>query len=317
MRKRMDIEMLLRHLGLNATFDKGKWTAKCPSPDHPDNKPSWSIIDNIHSRQHGSHFCMACNFGGGPWELIAAVRGISIREAGDIAASMLVSSGPAKAPTVVIPTPRFRDFKLPPGTIIPERAADFYGPAREYLNKRGVTDEQIEKYGIGYSIRGRLRLRVVIPVYTAGKLRTFSARAFAENMMRYDAGKEVDGAEASEAVFGEPQFDGGDTVTIAEGCFSMLALDRAGAPNPCAILSSYLTPGRILDLSRFKRIIVATDPDAAGDKVMKAISPLSRRAEIVRLRLDNSPDDVPDFELTNAVSHFLLTTGITNRITKV
>lgn len=310
MRKKLDVETLLRYLGINAKRERGKtkWAAKCPSPDHPDNSPSWSIVDNEGARNHGSHHCLACGFGGGPWELVAAMRGLSKEEAGALVKSLLTSSGPAIVPKVVIGTrARLREFTLPDGTIIPDSVSQFYPPARTYLNEeRRVPDWQIKRWRMGYALTGRLRFRAVIPVYTSGRLRTYSARAFVDGIRRYDAGLEKHGAEPGEAVFGEPKFDPTlDTVTIAEGCFSMLALERACAPNPCAILSSYLTPGRILALSRFKRIIVATDPDAAGDKVMKAILPLGRRVEIVRLRLDKAPDDVPDFQLATAVSNII------------
>lgn len=308
-RRPVDVELLLRHLGINARRRGNKWVAKCPDPGHQDTDPSWSIFDDRNDRRHGSHHCLSCKFGGGPWELAAAVWGVPLKEAGArLRELMSENAGPIRLPKVVVPTPRSKTFKLPIGVVIPDTLEDFYAPALKYLHTRRVTDEQIMRWGMGYALRGRCRLRVVIPVYTSGELKTYSARAFASGIRRYDAGIEANGAKPAEAVFGEPRFDYDlGTVTIAEGCFSMLALERAGAPNPGAILSSYLTPGRILTLSRFKEIIVATDPDSAGDGVMKAISPLARRAKVRRLRLRKSPDDVPDDELRETVRDFLLT----------
>lgn len=300
-RSRIDVELLLRHLGIPAKKTHGgKWVATCPEPSHRDSDPSWSIVDRPGDGLHASHYCFSCKFGGGPWELAAAIWGETPEEAGPkIDAVLLNGARPAEAPTVIVPTLAApKKFKLPIGVEIPETIADWYEPALAYLRSRGVTDDQILRYGIGYAIRGKLRLRVVIPVFTAGELKTFSARAFAAGVRRYDAGKEVDGARPSEAIFGEPFFEGRETITVSEGCFSALALERAGAINPCAILSSELTPGRILQIKRFKRVVVCTDPDKAGDHAAAVIlNALGRRRYIERVRFPESPDDMDPEDL--------------------
>lgn len=277
--------------------------ARCPDPAHDDGEPSWSIVDNEDSRRHASHHCFACGFGGGPWELAAAVWDLPVGEAGKKLVAML-HGGKRKAeiPTVVVerPTQRTRrTFKLPIGTVIPGPRGDWYDDALTYLTEtRRVPRWQIDKWGIGYAIRGRLAGRVVLPVYTSGELVTYSARAFIPGIRRYDAGREVFGARPKRAVYGEPFFDYElGTATIAEGGFSTLALERGGFPNAGGILSSEFTPGRARIFDRFERIVIATDPDAAGDKVAKFISVLGRRARVDRLELPKSADDLLDVEL--------------------
>jgi DNA primase len=90
-------------------------------------------------------------------------------------------------------------------------------------------------------------------------------------------------------------------VTIAEGVFGALALERAGAPNPTAILGSYLTPEKFNLLKRFETILVATDPDDAGEKVTKSLGTLGRRARVIRLGMSRSPDDCTPEELRDVV----------------
>lgn len=305
-RSRVNVEVLLRHLGISAKKERGyrKWVGLCPNPAHNDSKPSWSIIDRQGERNHASHHCFSCGFGGGPWELAAAAWGIDIKEAGPrIDQIMLEDAAPAAAPRVVVVNPQRKVFRLPMGVVFPDSEADWYEPAISYLRRRRVTFEQIQRWGIGYAIRGRLKLRVVIPVHTAGRLRTFSARAFVDGIPRYDAGQKYDGAQPDVALLGQNLFDDGDAVTVAEGAFSVLALERAGAPNPCGILSSEVLPGRLLHLQRFRRVYVATDPDKAGDKAYAALrAALGRRAEVIRKRFRFSPDDMPDDELSAAFS---------------
>lgn len=307
----MRVRQLLKFLEIEARYNGSAWEAVCPNPNHDDHNPSWSIVDDGSDRT-GSHYCKSCKFRGGPWELAAAILRMPLRDAGkvlqEIAAEGYIPKG---VPRVnVINTSKTPEFRLPEGVQIPSLdGSRWFGPALSYLRKRGVTDDQIEKWGIGFALKGILANRVVIPVYGAGGvLRTYSARALSPSMHpRYEAGKKVHGATPKLAVFGEIHYDRTvKTVTVAEGCFSALALERAGAPNVSAILSSEVTPERLRIISTdFDRIIVATDPDHAGDAAHRAILPARRRAEIVRYRPRLSPDDMPHDELVSDLEKIL------------
>lgn len=306
----MDVEALLRHLGIRANRQGDKLVARCPSPDHDDGSPSWSIVDAPGQRKNGSHHCKSCGFGGGPWELAAAVWDLDVDEAGERLRALLKGeeSGPARPPRVVVREPRRREVtRLPKGVQIPGPDGEWYGPAIDYLEARGVSREQADRWGFGYALRGRLRYRIVMPVVTAGELVTYTARAFASGVTpRYMSGREkMDRARPWRAIFGEPAFRLElRTVTVAEGIFGALALERAGAPNPGAILGSDLSAPKIQILRRFDRVVIATDPDKAGDKVEKVASPLARHVRVDRLALRLSPDDMPADELREAVGIF-------------
>src|SRR6476659_2863690 len=77
----VNIEKLLTALGIDAHRRGTKWLACCPAPDHDDAHPSWMIRDDPGERWHGSHKCQSCGLSGGPWELVAAVRGLPLDEA--------------------------------------------------------------------------------------------------------------------------------------------------------------------------------------------------------------------------------------------
>lgn len=301
MNERIKIPELLRALGIEAKRDGGRWTAKCPNPAHPDRSPSWSIIET------GSHYCFACGLQGGPWELVAAVRECSLPEAGKwIRENVGHEEEDVEIPRVVVRAPESSEFALPWGVQIPSAdGSEWFRPAWEYLIARGVTPAQIERWRIGYAIRGRCAMRVVVPVVTGGRLLSYVARAFVAHKARYDTPPRTEpGVNVAAALFGEPAFERRDatgrrgTCTVTEGVFKMLAMERAGAPNPCAILGSKnLGAEKIAQLATFRRVLVATDPDGAGDRAHEAIAgALARHSEVIRVQLAIAPDDASDDE---------------------
>jgi len=309
-RRLLDVRALLGHLGIRATKAGPKWRARCPNPVHDDSDPSWSIIDRPGHKKPGSPYCFACHFAGGPWELASAVWGISVEEAGQRLAKLGLGLAPppTHTPPVRVKEPAAAPdpFALPKGVVIPGPGGVWYGPALDYLTRRGVTCAQIDRWGLGYAIWGHLRGRVVIPVRDPeGRLLTYAAREFAPGMAkggRYDSGHARDGAKPRRAIWGEERFDlAVGTVTVCEGAFSGLALERAGAPNPAALLGSELTEEKARILARFPRILVATDPDPAGDTAARWVATLGRRAAVHRVRLDQSPDDEDPEALRRAI----------------
>ncbi len=314
---RVDVDKLLKALGLVAFREGRKWRASCPHPDHPHppgkvSTPSWSMKDDENA---GSHHCFGCGFGGGPWELVAAVRGLTLEEAGKWVHQELGGLRPveeADLPLVRIshgPLVEPFEMDLPQGVQIPSvDGSEWFAPAWDYLTgpvaekKRGVAAWQLARWHIGFALWGRLSMRVVVPVYTRRRLLSYVARAFVGDIRRYDvASKKVDrGARPEVALFGEPGWDPNVSVaTVAEGIFGMLNFERAEAPNPTGILGAEnLGPEKIDMLSRFELVLVGTDPDFAGDRSFEKIhDALCRYTEVRRVPLIHKPDDAPTPEL--------------------
>jgi DNA primase len=310
-RTQVSVPDLLRLLGIRGERDGRKIKARCPNPAHPDSDPSWAIVDDVGSDKHAAHYCFSCGFGGGPWELAAAVRKTSIKEA---ALYLRIHLGNVER---ILGLPRVRmyrpkedvEFQLPAGIQIPSLdQSEWFAPALEYLTRRGVERWQIDRWHIGFATRGRCSFRVVVPIHTHGRLVSYVARAFIDDgRPRYDVARENEpGARPELALFGEPGFDEGDVATVTEGVFGMLAMERAGAPNPCAILGAQnLCDEKIESLSRFKRLIVATDPDEAGDDAFELIRlKLCRYATIMRVRFEKAPDDLDVHELRSGIAGY-------------
>jgi hypothetical protein len=263
------------------------------------------IRDDPGQGRHGSHNCKSCGFDGGPWELVAKVKGIGLDEAAEFVrtlASRVVDTG--ELPKVKIAVRRRSHYNLPPGVKFPERIGDLHSVGRDYLNHRGIPDWQIMRWGLGFATIGPLAWRVVMPVYTKGRLMTYAARAVFKDTRRYDMPDRESGANADGALWGEPRFSSElGAVTVAEGIFSAMHLERVGAPNPCALLGSELTEHKIAMLAQFPVILVGTDPDAAGEKAARQIRCALRRTSYVeRIELGASPDDCDSTELRRSVA---------------
>lgn len=330
MSSRLDVGRLLTVLSVRATLEGNRYVACCPHPGHKEKTPSWSMLAD--GEKAGAHHCFGCGFNGGPWELVAAVRGLTLEEAGkwlraELGGSRTVEE--ADVPLVRVERPRTRpsEMVLPFGVQLPSvDGSPWFQPAYEYLTKpvaeggRGVAPWQLERWHVGYAVSGRssIRMRVVVPVFTRGRLLSYVARAFInDGRPRYDvasprpdkySGQVPDpGARPDVALFGEPGFEppvqGQRRVaTVVEGVFGMLAFERAGAPNPCAVLgASNLGPEKVELLSQFDVLLVGTDPDAAGDSAYGVIrDALCRWTEVRRIPLVHKPDEAPGEYLEEA-----------------
>lgn len=298
-RDRLDMEVLLKALDISFERHGVKLVAICPNPDHMDTNPSWTMVDSPGTWKHGGHRCFSCGFGGGPWELVMAVRGVDEEVASEFVGALVTGNArkfPGVPRVLIRMKPAIRpEYELPSGVQIPSLdGSKWPDPFAEYLSARGVTEDQIVRWHLGFATRGDLAWRVVIPVHTRGRLVAHVARAIFEDRPRYDMPRMAAGALPSAAVFGEPLIDPALRIlTISEGSFSKLALERAGAPNSNAILGSdwSVDKASILTSVQWDSVIVATDPDPAGDRVARAIAMSFRRSTILRLRLDKSPDD--------------------------
>jgi DNA primase len=180
------------------------------------------------------------------------------------------------------------------------------GPARSYAASRGITAAQVERWGLGYAVEGPLAARIVLPVRDGGgRVVSYSARTFARAPKRYLSAKREEGPDPS-AVFGEhlwPPIGRRGRLLVSEGSINALALERAALPGDAvgALEGSDVHLGQLLKVSTFRRVLVVTDPDPAGDAAAGRLEfALSRHVdEVARLRLPpkNDPATVPTEEL--------------------
>ena len=293
----IDIPRLLDALGIEYTRRGSQLRARCPHPDHEDRNPSWTIVIDEGER-HGFHHCFACQWGGGPVALVAAVLGLEPKDArawledGDYNVTKLqleldVSTRPASGGMGVPPEVQF----LP--------LARWPKAAREYLERRRVDAAIVERWGLGVvsaTAKTQLRGRVFIPVLDdTGAFRTYQARAFGKAATRY-----LTPSAGPPAIFGcqyWPALAERRVVVVPEGPFDAMAVDAATGLPVGSLLGSNPQPWQLLRLATFPEVVVLTDPDAAGRKAAVALqAALARWTRVVLHELPAGRDPAQVYE---------------------
>lgn len=133
--------------------------------------------------------------------------------------------------------------------------------AKNYLYKRGITDEIIEEFEIGYTIRGKYHNRIIIPSYDRdGKLNYFIARWFLKEKTKVKYLNPE--AEKQEIIFNEGKLNLDATIYLVEG-----VTDHIVIPNSVPLLGKYISP-KLLELLHdhaMAYIVIVLDGDAYED----------------------------------------------------
>lgn len=203
------------------------------------------------------------------------------------------------------------------------------GQALEYLRKRGMKDETLEAFGLGYApnawdaatnqykdkgyseqeisdaglatvrdeggIYDRFRNRIMIPIRDErGRMAGFGARILNPNDVPkflntpqtpvFDKGNLLYGLDRARKAIRT-----GDQAVIVEGYMDVIALHQAGFENVVSPMGTALTDQQLRLLKRFtRRIILALDPDAAGNQATL------RGLQVARQALDRENEPIFD-----------------------
>lgn len=177
----------------------------------------------------------------------------------------------------------------------------------EYLYRRGLTDQTIKIFGLGYAPEGwdalltflkslgygeqilldaglvserdsggsydRFRNRLVIPIRDAfGKMCGFGGRVLdPDDVPKYLNSPKTDVFDKGRLLYGldlaRQPIRAKDQVVIVEGYLDVIALHQAGYNNAVSPMGTALTEDQFRLVKKFtRRIILALDPDAAGEK---------------------------------------------------
>jgi len=133
-----------------------------------------------------------------------------------------------KPETVVKKERSKKSLKLPDGFTLFKDSSKVYPVRRaaiNYLYGRGITDEMIEKYGIGFCDKGDHAGRIVIPSYNSkGELNYYIARSWDPmSRAKYKNPKE----EKDKIIFWESLVDWKRDIYLVEGAFDGLFLDNS------------------------------------------------------------------------------------------
>src|SRR5690606_32201703 len=144
--------MLLERLDIKTTRRGEQLWASCPHPEHDDRTPSWRMIVEPENPKHMQHRCYGCGFGGWPVHLVEGVLGCSREDAWEWLEDIEANPPPIPfAVAVEFQSSAMRKFRLPSGVIVGQPLNEWPDKPREYLTGRGVTANQVERWGIGYA----------------------------------------------------------------------------------------------------------------------------------------------------------------------
>jgi DNA primase len=185
-------------------------------------------------------------------------------------------------------------LKLPESFTLFKDSPSVYPVRRQaynYLQSRGVTDEIIEKYKIGFCDTGDFVGRIIIPSFDSkGELNYFIARSWnPKSKSKYKNPI----AEKDKIIFNESLIDWKKNIVLVEGAF-----DAIFVSNSIAMLGKHMS--QLLFETLYKKaegdIIIATDGDAwsSGVKIFNELNggELFGRIKIVKLPIDKDICDL-------------------------
>jgi DNA primase len=192
-------------------------------------------------------------------------------------------------------------LRMPPGYTKFKDAHPRYLPAIEakrYLTQRGVTDEMIDKYDIGFTTEDPFAYRIIIPSYDSeGKLNYFVARAWVKKKMKY----KNPSVPKEEIIFNESRINWEEDIYLCEGAFDGIFL-----PNPLVMLGKKLSPLMLEKLynQAKKDIIICLDGDAWAD-AKKLFHELNGGILYNRIKALHLPTDKDACDLKGDVLQYL------------
>jgi len=96
--------------------------------------------------------------------------------------------------------------------------------AYRYLQSRGITDEMIERFKIGYTVSGDFAYRIIVPSFNKeGVLNYFTARSWIPKKMKYKNPT----AEKDQIIFNESLIDWDKDIYLCEGVFDSFFLTNS------------------------------------------------------------------------------------------
>jgi DNA primase len=213
------VELLEEVLGDHGLHypNRGQISFNCPVCDDGRNKHNLEVnyIDNVYK-------CWSC----GDSEGTHGPLGRIFDKYGNKKQKKLYNV--LKPETVVKRERPKKTLKLPDSFTLFKDSSPVYPVRRQamnYLKSRGITDEMIEKYQIGFCDKGDHSGRIVIPSYnTKGELNYYIARSW-NPMSRAKYKNPI--AEKDKIIFWENLIDWNKDIYLVEGAFDGLFLENS------------------------------------------------------------------------------------------
>ncbi len=305
---------------------------KSPCPFHQEKTPSFMV-----SPERGIFHCFGCNVGGDIFKFLMLKEGMDFPDTIEFLAKKAGIT--LKRKRSAEKDKKSRLFE------VNQKAAQFYHylltkhklgkPALEYLKERGLTDETIEEFDIGYapnsweelcrflkkrsfsaeeivdaglavpSKKGgydRFRGRIMFPlVDVKGQIIGFAGRILGEGEPKYINTPQTSIFDKSHFLFGLNLSKGEirikNKAILTEGEMDMILSYQAGVKNVVASKGTALTSGQIDLLKKYTdTILLCFDMDLAGDSASRRGIEMADAAEF-NIKVVNIPEGKDPAEL--------------------
>ena len=275
-------------------------------PFHQEKTPSFSVHA---ARQF--YYCFGCGAKGDVFQFVMATERLSFPEAVRRVAQLAGIPVPQDVPSGGASSPEARLRAALQE--VHQRAVDFYqkqlqsaeaSPLREIIRQRGVREETVEEFGLGFAsgkgdvlagfllkedfpgkvldasglllrrdtggFRDRFRNRWIFPIAAEnGKVVAFAGRAIGQEQPKYLNSPETPLYSKSHVLYNlfraREAIRRTNSAVLVEGYMDAIAVHQAGVPNVVASCGTSLTQRQVQKLSRYGReVVVNYDPDSAG-----------------------------------------------------
>lgn len=311
------VDIVNQYLSLKKVGEN--YTALCPF--HSERTPSFYV-----SRKKQIFHCFGCGVGGNVFTFLQKIEGISFFEA---------VKKLAETANISLPVFKKEDRERELLMKIHEEACKLYQSllrgregrnALEYLYSRGVKEETIEKFRIGYATKEgisrellkkfskhsiqqagllfgdheRFKGRIIFPIMNInGDVIGFGARALAEGEAKYINSPQTPLFNKGNVLYGltfaKEKIKESGYAIIVEGYFDAILCAQEGMENVCATMGTSITKAQIQLLHRYTdQILMFFDPDEAGKKAIKRGADIALQEGVcvkIALLKDDDPAD--------------------------
>jgi len=159
-----------------------------------------------------------------------------------------------------------KPLELPEGFNFLETAPESFHKknALNYLEGRGIGIQEIKKYKMGFTAKGKYKFRIIVPSYDKdGKLNYFDGRAFYPNIKPTYLKPDAEVVKKSEIIFNEQNICFNVPIFLVEGVFDMFPIY-----NVVPILGKRINIELLNKLIKHKTpVVLSLDEDAISDVV--------------------------------------------------
>ena len=274
--RNVDVEAVVKKLGIEYVKKEEELYAKCPNPGHSDRSPSWHI-NTGGGLQHGLFYCWSCGWKGNIFKLVMTVKKCSfpaaLRFVNDCRAELNIIDYEVKEEDYEInlwsrePGEIGLVWKDKPIKTRPIIRDGGESKAYKYLLDRKIGGRYILQFGMLDWIK---KQRIIVPIRRNSKMISWVARSYAGSKTKTLAPQ---GAPKRWEIFNYDGLDMSiDTISVIEGWADAIRLMQAKRPNPAALCGSKVSEYQAEFISKFKRIEVWKEGDKAGDELAEQVA---------------------------------------------